>query len=742
MQTRNETSGRGAAVLLGFLRVLTRLVYRVRVMGAGNLPAGGALLVCNHVTYVDALVLLAASPRPVRFIAYEAFYKKWWLGWAFRLLGVIPISPRHAKDAIQRACARMSEGELVCVFPEGELTRTGTVLTIHKGFEMMARRAGVPVVPVFLGSLWGSIFSYADRRFFWKWPRRLPYAVTVSFGLPIPAAEATSARVRQQLLDEGERAFQLRPDLQRHVAELAVRALANRPWRTLVVDFFPARHALSRGVVLALAIVLARRWRRRMPGRRIGIVLPPGIGGTLANLGVLLADKIPVNLNFTMGTAAAASCLSQGGVEPVLSAPALQAKCKEFPWPAQTVDIAAEIEGCDKRAILGWLVLIYLLPSSWLVRLLGVPRRGDRAEAALLFTSGSSGAPKGVPLTHRNIISNVLQVAEVDIVGTGDVVLSCLPLFHSFGFTTNLWFPILHGNRFVTVPSPLDTRRTAEAIQQEQAVILMSAPTFLRPFLKRVEPEQLRSLRGIMAGAEKVPPELVQAFQDRFGVPIYEGYGLTETSPVTSVNLPDPPIPTGTAGPQQGSRPGSVGRLMPGMAARIVAPEGGAPLTLFETGLLLLRGPNVFEGYLDNPAKTAAVLQDGWFQTGDLARFDEDGFLFIEGRLSRFSKIGGEMVPHGTVEQMIVEAFQLSAEEGQPVAVVGVADPVKGEGLVLLTTVAITAEALHTALAAAGASNLWVPRVIRQVPKIPVLATGKVDQQACRQLAGSFRAGM
>jgi acyl-[acyl-carrier-protein]-phospholipid O-acyltransferase/long-chain-fatty-acid--[acyl-carrier-protein] ligase len=502
-----------------------------------------------------------------------------------------------------------------------------------------------------------------------------------------------------------------------------------------VVDYFPVRHALSRGMVLAMAVVLARRWRRTMPGRRIGIVLPPGIGGTLANLGVVLADKIPVNLNFTMGRTAAEACLRQAGLETILSAPTLQAKCKEFPWPAQTTDLGAEIQACDKLAVLGWLALIFLLPSSWLVRLLGVPSEGDRQEAALLFTSGSSGEPKGVPLSHRNIISNVLQVADVDIIGSGDAVLSCLPLFHSFGFTTNLWFPILHGNRFITVPSPLDTKRTAEAIQHEHAAILMSAPTFLRPYLKRVEPDQLRSLRGIMAGAEKLPPELEQAFRERFGVPIFEGYGLTETSPVVSVNLPDPAIPTSTAGPQHGNRPGSVGRLMPGMTARIVQPESGAALSLFDTGLLLLRGPNVFGGYLNNPQKTAAVLQDGWFNTGDLARFDEEGFLFIEGRLSRFSKIGGEMVPHGTVEQIIIEAFHLPVEDGQPVAVVGVADPVKGEGLVLLTTAAITAEALHAKMAAAGVSNLWIPRVIHQVAKIPTLATGKVDQQACRQLA-------
>ncbi len=301
MYVCTETPGGARSLLLFVLRVVIRCIYRIRSLGLENLPAGGALLVCNHVSYVDALVLLAVCPRPVRFLAYEAFHKKWWLGWAFRHLGVIPISPRHAKDAIQRASAQMSQGELVCVFQEGEITRTGTVLTIHKGFELMARRAGVPVVPVFLGSLWGSIFSYANRRFLWKLPRRLPYAVTVSFGRPITAAEATSARIRQELLDEGERAFQLRPELQRHVGAMVVRSLARHPWKTLVVDYFPVRHALSRGMVLAMAVVLARRWRRTMPGRRIGIVLPPGIGGTLANLGVVLADKSPVNLNFTMG---------------------------------------------------------------------------------------------------------------------------------------------------------------------------------------------------------------------------------------------------------------------------------------------------------------------------------------------------------------------------------------------------------------------------------------------------------
>jgi len=718
-----------------FILVVARCVYRVRSLGAENLPRGGALLICNHVSYVDTIILQIACPRPIRFVAYEGFHKKWWLGWMLRIFGVIPISAKHAKDAIRSVARELKAGELVCLFPEGQLTRTGSLMGLRKGFELMARQGEAPVVPVFLDSLWGSIFSFADNTYFWKIPRKWPYPALVNFGKPIPADVVNTTMARQALLDLGEEAFQQRHELKGNLGHACFKSLARQPWRPLIVDRFPKRRVLSRGKTLAIAIALSQRWRQLIPSQRVGVVLPPGAGGVLANLALVLAGKVPVNLNFTAGRAALESCLRRAQIETVISAEALQKRFADFPWPQKTLDVAAEIQALGKAPIILWLIAVFVTPSTLLARWLGIRRTGDHEEAGLLFTSGSSGEPKGVVLSHRNLLGNVAQVAATGIMCRTDAMLGCLPLFHSFGFTVTLWYPLLQGVRLITVPSPLEVKKIAEAIHEECATIFMGTPTFLRPYLRKADPEQLRTLRGIIAGAEKLPTDLRQAFMDKFRVPIFEGYGLTETSPVTSVNLPDPEAPTATAEMQAGNRPGSVGRLLPGMTVRIRDPDTSAEKSLLEVGMLHLRGPNIFSGYLGDEKRTSEAIRDGWFVTGDLARFDEDGFLFIEGRLSRFSKIGGEMVPHGTVEQKIIETLQLDASETQPVVVMGIPDESKGEALVLLTTVEIPADVLREKLAGAGLPNLWIPRIIKKIEKVPVLASGKLDLKACEKLA-------
>jgi acyl-[acyl-carrier-protein]-phospholipid O-acyltransferase/long-chain-fatty-acid--[acyl-carrier-protein] ligase len=419
----------------------------------------------------------------------------------------------------------------------------------------------------------------------------------------------------------------------------------------------------------------------------------------------------------------------------VLTADAVQKKIGNFPWPEHTLDLKQEILACGKPAILKWLVAAWLLPGKVIATLLGLPHVGDSEETGLLFTSGTAGEPKGVVLTHRNILANCAQISATGILPKEKSILGCLPIFHSFGFTATLWYPLLRGCQVVTIPSPLDTRKMAEAIEAEQVKVLIGAPTFLRPLLKKAERHELRSLHFAVSGAEKMPVDLHDAFKERFGVELLQGYGLTETTPVTNVNLPDPPRKGHAAEFQHGHRLGSVGRLLPGMTARIIDPDTEADLPLTATGMLWLRGPNVFGGYLNDEQKTRAALRDGWFVTGDLGRFDEDGFLYVEGRLSRFSKIGGEMVPHGTVEQKINEVYQIDQNEGPAIVVVGVPDSSKGEALVLLTSLDLNGDDLRERLFKAGLPNLWIPKIIRRVEKIPLLGSGKTDLKGCRQLA-------
>ncbi|HET7537522.1 MAG TPA: AMP-binding protein, partial [Candidatus Didemnitutus sp.] len=488
--------------------------------------------------------------------------------------------------------------------------------------------------------------------------------------------------------------------------------------------------------LLAVAAALSRHIKATIPEKRVGIVLPPGVGAHMANLAVACAGKIPVNLNFTSGKAAIEASLRLGEIKTVITADAMRTKIPNFPFPEGTLDFRKMVEAAGgKKAILPWLIAAYVLPNQWVADLIGVPRTGDNEEAALLFTSGSSGEPKGVVLTHRNILANCAQISSLSILPDTSILMACLPVFHSFGFTVTLWYPMLRGCRVITVPSPLDTRKIVESIVQEKATVMLGAPTFVRPFLKKATKEELKSLDLVVTGAEKLPMDLYDAFLAQFGIEILQGYGLTETTPATNINQHNPPITTSTAEEQLGKRAGSVGRLMPGMSARIVDPDTSEELPASSTGMVWLRGANVFPGYLKDPEKTAAALKDGWFVTGDLGRFDDEGFMYIEGRLSRFSKIGGEMVPHGTIEQRLIELFGWDQGDGPTVVVTGVPDATKGEALVLLTTHDVTLDQVRSKLLESGVPNLWLPKIVRRVEKIPVLGTGKMDLKGCRVLA-------
>lgn len=724
-------------VLESITATLARMLYRVRTGGTDRIPAqGGVLLVANHLSYIDPVVLQLACPRPIRFIGYKGLREHAFFDWVFRISGAIPISRTHPTDGMRQAIKALAAGEVVAIFPEGQISRTGQLMAIQRGFEVLARRAGVPVVPAFIDGVWGSVFSFAGNTYLWKSPRLKPTPVFVQFGAPIPSAQAEPGRVRRALLDLGAEAFEERPVLRRHLGRECVRALVKHPWRLAIVDRTAERRPVKAGQLAAAAAALSRHIRRTIPEKRVGIVLPPGAGAFIANLAVLCAGKIPVNLNFTAGKAALEASMKIGGVVTVISADAVRQKVPGFPWPERTLDLRKEIAAMGgKRAVLPWLAAAWLVPNQWFADLLGVPRTGDREEAGLLFTSGSSGEPKGVALSHRNILANCSQISSLSILPESASLIGCLPLFHSMGFTVTLWYPLIRGCQVITVPSPLDTRKIIDAIRDEEATVLLGAPTFIRPILRKAQPGELRSLELVVTGAEKLPDDLYKAFLETFHIEIMQGYGLTETTPATNINQHHPPVTTSTATPQIGKRAGSTGRLLPGMSVRIVHPETGEEVPTGDQGIVWFKGANVFSGYLDDPQKTQAAFRDGWFVTGDLGRLDDEGFLFIEGRLSRFSKIGAEMIPHGTIEQKIVETFALDQSEGPAIAVMGVPDKAKGEALVLLTTIPFTTDVLREKLLAAGLPNLWVPKLIHRVDKIPVLGTGKLDLKRCRDVA-------
>jgi acyl-[acyl-carrier-protein]-phospholipid O-acyltransferase / long-chain-fatty-acid--[acyl-carrier-protein] ligase len=721
------------AVFRLFGNLVAGIFYRVRTFGIENLPESGFLLVPNHMTYVDAVVLQLACPRPIRFIVHESIYQIGWLTPIFKLVEAIPISNLHAKEALREAVERIRKGEIVCIFPEGELSRTGTLIKLRKGFELIARLADCSVVPVWLDGLWGSIFSFEGGKYFLKIPKRIPQLATIAFGLPIPPRSVEIGITREKLLELGEFCYQHRPELQGHLGRATVRGLKRRPFDEALIDGMDGR-VLKRGDLLAASIALSHWIKKQCPGERVAVVLPPGAGAVVANVAVTLANKVAVNLNFTAGRAALQSAISRGQILHAISAKPVMKRLEDFPWPKDVFRLE-EVMPELKPKIIVWRLISAVTPAWLLSNILGLPHKADRKEAVLLFTSGSSGEPKGVVLSHRNILGNVQQFGSMLNLNREDSVMASLPFFHSFGCTVTLWYPMIGGVRAVTYPTPVDVVKNAEIIERYKISLLVTTPTFLRGYLKRAEPKQFASIKLLVTGAEKLPRELAEAFEQKFGKHVLEGYGLTETAPVVSTNLPDPAPSRPGDTIQPASRDGSVGKMLPGEAAQIRDPETNALLPPHELGMLWLKGPNIFEGYLNEPERTAEVLRDGWFKTGDLGRLDEDGFLYIEGRLSRFSKIAGEMVPHETIETKIVETFGLKTEEERLIAIVGVPDQAKGEALVLLTTRDLSQEQIREHLLAAGLPSLWVPRTVKRVEKIPILGSGKLDLGRCKELA-------
>src|SRR5436853_3037926 len=364
----------GERALQFFGRPLVNLFYRVRPLGLEHLPEGGFLLLPNHITWVDALILQLACPRPLRYIIDQEFYHKPMLRPLLRTVGCIPIDVRHSRSAIRAATEQLAAGEIVCLFPEGQLTRSGTLLRLRRGYELIAQHANAVVIPVWLDRLWGSIFSFQGGKFFTKWPKEIPYRVTVAFGRPLEANAADIATVREELLKLGEVCYSRRVSLDRHLAEECVRGLKRRRFSTAVIDGID-NSELNRAKLLGAAAAFSRFLRKEFPDSRIAIVLPASKGSMLANLAVTLAGKVPVDLNFTMGRAANEFCFQRAELRVAISATAFIGRVKEFPWPERVLKLEELMPRLKARILFWWMMSIFV-PMCLLLLLLQVLKRG------------------------------------------------------------------------------------------------------------------------------------------------------------------------------------------------------------------------------------------------------------------------------------------------------------------------------------------------------------------------------
>lgn len=800
MNTEASTSqyqpGFAARLLCGLLRFVTRLIYRVRVIGHERVPrTGGALFVCNHLSWVDALLVGIASERHVRFMMFQGTYDRWFMKPFARALGIIPISseqkPREMIKSLQDASEAIRAGDMVCIFAEGQITRIGNLLPFRRGFERIMKDLDAPIVPVALDGLWGSIFSFEKRRFLWKLPRSIPYPVTVSFGLPV-APSSTPLQVRHAVQELVGAAWPHRRERMKTLSRAFISMARRCPRRFAMADL--QTPGVTFGGALVRSVLLARRLKKVWAGQEmVGLLLPPSVGGALTNYAALLLGKVPVNLNYTVSEQTLALCIEQCGIKTVLTSRAFLEKVK-LTVPGRVVYLE-DVVGKGARssssargetdsnhaepefgAPTGWekltaFLMAFLLPAATLERRLrsgaGVPSAENAspnrsasapaggtpagtlaggtsaplsdldALATVIFSSGSTGEPKGVMLSHYNVVSNIEQMDQVFGLTARDRILGILPFFHSFGFTGALALPAMLGVGVVFHPNPLDPRTIGPLVRDYALTFLLATPTFLQLYMRGCTPEQFGSLRVVMTGAEKLPNRLAQAFEEQFGIRPLEGYGCTECAPVVTVNAPD----FRSAGFHQiGGKRGSIGHPLPGISVRIVDVATGEPVPVGQSGLMLVRGPNVMRGYLGKPEKTAEVLRDGWYTTGDVAAMDEDGFLQITDRLSRFSKIGGEMVPHIKVEEKLHE---LAGVTEHTFVVTSAADEKKGERLVVLHKLADDQlAACLEKLAGCDLPNLWKPKAdaFVRVESFPLLGTGKLDLRKVKEMAGQLTA--
>jgi acyl-[acyl-carrier-protein]-phospholipid O-acyltransferase/long-chain-fatty-acid--[acyl-carrier-protein] ligase len=712
------------------LWLLTHTLYRIRVVGQNNIPLKGpALLVSNHVSFVDAILIGASMPRFIRFMLHREYYDSRWLNWFFRLMKSIPVvttSRRGIFESLRRARAEVDAGEVVCIFAEGAISRTGHLLPFRRGFEKIVEGSGVPVIPVHLDRLWGSIFSFKDGRFFWKRPRLLPYPVTVSFGTPLPSS-ASVQEVRQAVQElEGDAARARRRP--RDLLHARFIRMAKRRWFTFCMADTTGIE-LSFGKALIGARLMAG-WLRRNADNdtMVGVLLPASVGGALANIAVSLAGKVPVNLNFTAGPDAMRQAIEQCGIRTILTSRIFLTKAglEELPGMVYLEDLRKTFTSIEKALTL---LSSLLLPARWLEWRHARDQKPDDL-ATVIFSSGSTGRPKGIMLSHHNIISNIEGIEQVIQFKAKDRIMGVLPFFHSFGFTGTLWLPLLAGFGAVYHPNPTDAKTIGETIEKYRATLLISTPTFYAGYLRRCSAEEFASLKYVIAGAEKLREPIARGFKEKYGIEILEGYGCTELAPVVSVNIPDVIHENEK---QIGNKPGSVGHPIPGVAVKVIDPESGEALPTGTAGMLLAKGGNLMLGYLGQPNLTAEVMRDGWYVTGDIASIDEDGFIRITDRLSRFSKIGGEMVPHMKIEEVINEVLN-----GAACAVTAIADPQRGEKLVAFYAAnGVTAQELWDKLNRSELPKLWIPKRenLHPIESIPLLGSGKADLKKVKQLA-------
>ncbi len=603
--------------------------YNIRIIGQQHVPfRGPALLVSNHVSYVDGFLVGGCVQRFIRFLVYRPYYEMKALNWILRRMNTIPIQggdPERGAESIELAREQLRQGHVICIFAEGSITRTGGMLPFKRGLERIIKGLDAPIIPVNLDRLWGSIFSFKEGRFLLRWPERFPRRVTVSFGPPL-APTATAEDVRQAVMELGSEAaaHRVTPRDQLHLRFIRT---AKRHWFSLAAtDASGAR--LSYGGVLVEALLTAGWLRRQLDGEkpageRVGLLVPPSTEGAVANVAVLLGGRVPINLN-DRDPERLAAALRECGIETVICSRRYAPRDRSPGPRILYLEDALEHTSTALRALV--FIAIFVLPSRLLQAIYREKAVGPDSMATVVYTAGKAAPPKPVILSHQNILANVDSMAQLFWVANTDRVVGVLPFHYAFGFTVTLWFPLLTGCGVIYHDDAFDPITVGKLIRSLQATTIVGTPSMYSTYVRESSQEDFASLRYALLGGEAASESLAAEFEGKFGLPLMEGYGCTEMSPVVAVNVPN--FIHGRRR-QIGSKAGTVGHPVPAVSTKIVDPDTGETLPSDAEGMLLVKGPSLMNGYLGDAVGTRSVMRDGWFVTGDTAAVDEDGFIRI-----------------------------------------------------------------------------------------------------------------